>query len=161
MNYLKNIGAYKLKVNKIINKEATQKTKPAYYIEFITDDSRIVSTRLNKPFGEFDWGKLVSFFRVFRPTAQKEGLQKVGEAVVIRELQKLIGQELIGLISARDHLKNTSFQVQSYMPISMAQYLEGGPTNDPFTNDDPFASPVDSALDAFEGATQKDEDIPF
>lgn len=159
--YLQHIGAYKASINQIINKDANGKTKAAYYIEFKDAQGRIVSTRMNKPFNDFDYSKTAKLLNLFRGGYNKERCVEAGENKCVAALNGLVEKELVIFVKPNEYQGKTFYQVSDFVDVSFAKDIEGGDNDDnPFGDN----NPVDTALDAFQGAqeTQREgDDIPF
>lgn len=155
--FVNKLGAYEVKINKVIKKDATQKAKASYYLEFITKDGAIVSQRFNRPFVDFDYSKAARLMSLWKGAIDKETAKRGGEARVISALESLVNKECVVLVTATEWKQKTFFQVAEVLPHSFTQYLEDSKNDHDFFNDN-----VDAALSAFEGATVKeDQDLPF
>lgn len=159
MEYLQSIGAFEVSINKIIKKEAKGKSKPAYYIEFKTNDGRIVSTRMNRPMINFDFSKASKIISLFKPVTKQQA-EKAGESKVVEFLESLCSKKLVILVSCNDYNGKMFFQANDFLDISASFYIEGGKNSeDPFNTD--TSDHVGAALNAFEGSKAPDDDFNF
>lgn len=160
MQFINQIGAFKVKINKVINKEAKGMAKPAYYVEFADDKGAVISTRLNKPLNEFDYAKIAKILSLFKGKIDKDMAKKAGETRSIQAINSLVGSELVVYVKVDDFKGKNFFQAFDFVDASKAQFIQGDSNAD--FSADPFAS-VDSALDVFSGAQIKDNDdnLPF
>lgn len=128
-NYLNKAGVFKVKINQIIEKGATDKSKAAVYIEYIDGKNRVVSTRMNNPITDGDRYELTKLLKALHIHKKIDELKPVSHAVILKSLAAQIGKELFVFVGPyRLSPEKVLWNVIGYMATDYEPYIEREPS---------------------------------
>lgn len=98
--YIDELGIFKVKFKKVIQRQAKGMSKAACFLEFEDRLSRVTSFRMNNPLTKADFFNISRFIKaVSGKSVPTDALEKAGQSLVLLGLNKYVDLEVLAVIT--------------------------------------------------------------